>query len=230
MTDQVSSVLHVLLVAAVAYLLGSIPFGYLLMKRFRGVDIRATGSGNIGATNVARSSPALGLLTLALDMAKGFVAVVAGYLIGIWFTEPSPSMSRVVIGLGDQAWRYQLAAAAGFFAVVGHIFPVWLKFRGGKGVATAVGGFVALAPKSMVLVLLIFVVVVLAFRYISLGSIVAVALFPLLAYLFYGVEIPGLTLAAFCAASLVIIARHHRNIRRLLSGTEARFTLKRSRA
>ena len=223
MTDQATGVLQFLLVAAVAYLLGSVPFGYLLMKRFRGVDIRATGSGNIGATNVARSSPALGMLTLALDMSKGFLAVVAGFLVGIWLTDAvSPDL--------DFGWAYQLGAAAAFFAVLGHIFPVWLKFRGGKGVATAVGGFVALAPKSMAVVLLVFVVVVLAFRYISLGSIVAVALFPVFAYLLYGVEISGLTLAAFCAASLLIIARHHRNIRRLLSGTEARFSLRRSRA
>lgn len=225
MTETASGALHVLLVAAVAYLLGSIPFGYLLMKRFRGVDIRATGSGNIGATNVARSSPRLGILTLALDMSKGFLAVVAGFLIGIWVT--NAGLSR---GPLDFGWADQLAAAAAFFAVLGHIFPVWLKFRGGKGVATAVGAFVALAPKSIAVVLLIFVLVVLAFRYISLGSIVAVALFPLFAYLFYGIEVSGLTLAAFCAASLLIIARHHQNIRRLLSGTEVRFTLKRSRA
>ena len=229
MTDQATGVLQFLLVAAVAYLLGSVPFGYLLMKRFRGVDIRATGSGNIGATNVARSSPALGMLTLALDMSKGFLAVVAGFLVGIWLTD-AVSPDFLDFRLPDFGWAYQLGAAAAFFAVLGHIFPVWLKFRGGKGVATAVGGFVALAPKSMAVVLLVFVVVVLAFRYISLGSIVAVALFPVFAYLLYGGEISGLTLAAFCAASLLIIARHHRNIRRLLSGTEARFSLRRSRA
>ncbi|HEV8525746.1 MAG TPA: glycerol-3-phosphate 1-O-acyltransferase PlsY [Terriglobales bacterium] len=233
MSDEVSVVLQYLVVAIVAYLLGSIPFGYLLMKTFRGVDIRSTGSGNIGATNVARSAPSLGILTLALDMSKGFLAVLAGCALGQALS-PAAAMPQGASWFeylfSESARAYPWGAAAAFFAVLGHIFPVWLRFRGGKGVATAVGGFVALAPKSIAVVLLIFLVVVLAFRYISLGSIVAVALFPVFAYLFYGVETSGGTLAAFCAASLLIIARHYQNIRRLLAGTEARFHLKRSRA
>src|SRR5438552_18862797 len=113
------------LVAFIAYLCGSIPFGYILVRIFRGQDVRATGRGNIGATNVARTAPALGVATLLLDGFKGFFPVFA------------------VLGRTADA---RLVAVAALFAVAGHLFPVWLKFRGGKGVATAVGAFLALAP------------------------------------------------------------------------------------
>ena len=143
---------------ALGYLLGSIPFGYILVRLFLRRDIREVGSGNIGATNVARSSPALGALTLLLDSAKGLTAVL---LVAHLF--PQQKLLPVIAALS---------------AVTGHIFSAWLKFHGGKGVATGLGSFVLLTPKAMLVVVLIFVVVLAVSRYVSLGSIVAVAAFP----------------------------------------------------
>jgi glycerol-3-phosphate acyltransferase PlsY len=200
-----------ILTMVVSYLLGSIPFGFLLVRIFRGADIRQSGSGNIGATNVARTSPALGIVTLVLDGLKGLCAV----LIARYWIASTSSTPPVV-----------LAGVAALFAVVGHIFPVWLKFRGGKGVATGLGGFVLLAPKAILVMLGLFIALVLVFRYISLGSIIAVALFPLLAWLLDGYS--GSPVLAFMAmVSVLVIAKHKENIRRLVAGTENRFQLRR---
>jgi acyl phosphate:glycerol-3-phosphate acyltransferase len=193
--------------AAFSYLLGSIPFGYILLRIFRGQDVRQTGSGNIGATNVARSSPALGILTLLLDALKGAAAV---------------AITRALFP--DQM---MLAAIAALFAILGHIFPVWLKFRGGKGVATGLGSFLMLAPKIVLIALGIFIVMVFAFRYVSLASIVTVALFPLLAWLLKAYGNTPLVLAFMGGASALIIAKHRGNIRRLFAGTEPRFQWRR---
>ena len=191
----------------VSYLLGSIPFGYLLVKIFRGQDIRQTGSGNIGATNVSRTSPALGILTLLLDAVKGFAAVTLTR-----FLYPEHPV---------------LAGIAALSAVVGHMFPIWLKFRGGKGVATGLGAFVLLAPKAILAMVLLFVAIVAVFRYVSLASITATALFPLLAWILDDYRDQPRMLAAMAAASVLIIAKHHQNIQRLLAGTESRFQLRR---
>jgi glycerol-3-phosphate acyltransferase PlsY len=115
---------------------------------------------------------------------------------------------------------------AAVFAILGHVFPVWLKFKGGKGVATGVGAFIALAPKAVLIVLVIFVAMVAVFRYISLGSIVAAAAFPMFAWLLYRYQASPAVFAAMVCASALIIAKHHQNIRRLLAGTEHRFELK----
>src|SRR6202451_359735 len=133
-----------LLTLAIAYLLGSIPFGYLLVRIFRKEDIRASGSGNIGATNVARSgAKGLGILTLLLDLLKAFAAVkIAQHL--------AP---------GSPGYPSDLAVAAGIAAVLGHVFPVWLRFKGGKGVASALGVFLALAPLAAICSLGVFIVV-----------------------------------------------------------------------
>ena len=193
-----------LFIAACSYLLGSIPFGYILVRAFRGQDVRRSGSGNIGATNVARSSPLLGVVTLLLDALKGFAAV---------------AVARVLFP-GQEL----VAGTAALCAILGHIFPVWLGFRGGKGVATGFGSFVMLAPKAGLVAVAIFVGVMFLFRYVSLGSMVAVALFPLLAGLLDGYARSPLMLILMAAASLLIIAKHHGNIRRLLRATEPRFT------
>jgi acyl phosphate:glycerol-3-phosphate acyltransferase len=202
--------MHTLLViAAVSYLLGSIPFGYLLVRIFRGEDVRLAGSGNIGATNVSRKSPTLGVVTLLLDAMKGAAAAwLAALICGRVWTA--------------QAFPYRVMSLAALFAVIGHIFPVWLKFRGGKGVATGLGAFAMIAPKALLVAVGVFLAVVLLFRYVSLGSIVAVAVFPLLVWLLreYGNEL--LALAFISLVSLLIVAKHHENIRRLFAGTENR--------
>ena len=146
---------------SIAYLLGSIPFGYILVRLFRREDVRQQGSGNIGATNVARSGGTkLGVVTLLLDIGKAYAAVV------------------IARHLAPGVYDVQVAAAVA--AVVGHVFPVWLGFRGGKGVATGLGSFLLIAPKCVLVAAGIFIVVVAIFRYVSLGSIVAVAAFPIL--------------------------------------------------
>jgi glycerol-3-phosphate acyltransferase PlsY len=203
-----------LLIAAVSYLLGSIPFGYLLVRIFRGEDVRLAGSGNIGATNVSRKSPLLGVATLLLDTLKGAVAVwLAVFLWNRWRTAsavPCPVM-----------------ALAALFAVLGHVFPVWLKFRGGKGVATGLGSFAMIAPKAVLAAAGIFLAVVLLFRFVSLGSIAAVALFPLLVWLLHEYGSAPLSLAVMSLVSLLIVARHRENIRRLFAGSENRIESRR---
>jgi len=196
-----------LIIAAGSYLLGSIPFGYLLVRIFRGEDVRRSGSGNIGATNVSRKSPGLGALTLLLDALKGSAAVGMTYLIAP--TRP-------------------LMSVAALFAVLGHVFPLWLKFRGGKGVATALGSFLVIAPKAVLVAAGIFIAIVIVFRYVSLGSIMAVALFPLLVYEMRAYGNAPAALALIAATSLLIVAKHHENIGRLLAGTESRVGARRA--
>jgi len=196
-----------LFTAALSYLSGSIPFGYLLVRIFRGEDIRRSGSGNIGATNVSRKSPALGMATLVLDALKGFVPVAMALSVGRRWVDPP----------------YVLAATAAFFAILGHIFPVWLKFRGGKGVATGLGSWVGLAPKGVLVMVIVFIVMVAVFRYISLGSITAAAMFPAAARLLHDYHDAPPVLGFMAASSLLIIVKHHPNIRRLLARTENKF-------
>lgn len=191
-------------VALVSYLMGSIPFGYLLVRAFKGEDVRASGSGNIGATNVARKSPLLGAATLLLDAAKGLAAVY---------------FARVAF---DGAHHHLLMTMAAFFAVCGHLFPVWLKFHGGKGVATTLGAFVLLTPKSILCLVVLFVLLAVAFRYVSLGSIAVAAAFPLLVWAL-GEYREALELLIIAIVSVLVIWRHRQNIGRLAAGTESRF-------
>jgi len=194
-----------------AYLLGSIPFGYLIVRWKRGIDVRETGSRSIGATNVMRNLGVPGFLaTFVLDFGKGALAVLLA------------SKLTATQGHDDPRW----IAAAAVAAVLGHIAPVWLRFRGGKGVATGVGVFLALAPVPMGLGIAIFAALVAVWRYISLGSIVATAAFPLLVYFLDHPPLP-IVLGA-TGASALIIAQHHSNIRRLLGGTESKVGKKKS--
>jgi len=212
------------LIAAASYLLGSIPFGYLLVRIFRGEDVRLAGSGNIGATNVARKSPALGGLTLLMDALKGSAAVAVGMIL-------SPELfGRIAIShipwlliLPASSPEFALwAALAALFAVIGHMFPVWLKFRGGKGVATGLGAFVMIAPKAVLLSAGIFLVLVIVFRYVSLGSIAAVAAFPNITLALHEYGNVPLALVFMSLASVLIVVKHYENSR-LLAGTESRF-------
>ncbi|MGH9543602.1 MAG: glycerol-3-phosphate 1-O-acyltransferase PlsY [Terriglobales bacterium] len=197
----------IFLTAAVSYLLGSIPFGLILLRVFRGQDVRHTGSGNIGATNVARSSLTLGVFTLVLDALKGLAAV---------------ALTRAFF-----PGRNVLAGWAALFAILGHMFPLWLKFRGGKGVATALGSFALLAPKTLLVILGVFIAAVLVCRRVSPASILAVALFPVLAWWLHDYGNAPQVLLSMAVASVFIIARHHQNIRRLVAGTEPRFQWRR---
>lgn len=188
-----------------AYLLGSIPFGYIIVKLSSGIDVRQVGSGNIGATNVLRASSRwAAIVTLLLDGAKGYVAV---------------ALARLMIDDPSRTWEAAAAAAA----ISGHIFTIFLRFRGGKGVATGCGAFLAIAPRAVLATLVLFVIVVALSRYVSLGSIVAAAAFPLWLY-FYSEPTPVLIGGILGAA--MIIAKHHGNIRRLIEGTERVFAIR----
>ena len=194
-------------VLLVAYLLGSVPFGYLLVRFVRKQDIRALGSGNIGATNVARAgSKGLGVLTLVLDLAKGFMAVLLA--------------RHLAPGLPGAPSN--LAVSAAVAAVAGHVFPVWLRFRGGKGVATALGVFLALIPSVALAAVGVFALVMATTRLVSLASIIAAAFLPIFALLRLPDRSPVYLGGVVCIALLVIL-KHHGNIGRLLQRTEPRF-------
>jgi glycerol-3-phosphate acyltransferase PlsY len=225
-----------IIVAVIAYFLGSIPFGYILVRLFKKQDVRTIGSGNIGATNVVRSgAKGLGIATLILDAAKGYAAVMIADAL---FAQHGFAISSA--GFANAIHHNQnITAVAAIFAILGHMFPIWLRYKGGKGVATGVGVFLALAPKAVAIVLVIFIGLVWLSRYVSLGSIIATAAFPVIAWSLdrirpqildpgfgnrpatYLYMSPVLVVAMFVAA-LLIIARHHQNIRRLLAGTESR--------
>ena len=201
-------------ILAVAYLLGSIPFGYLLVRIFRKEDIRASGSGNIGATNVVRSgAKGLGILTLLLDLLKAFAAVK----IAAHFAPGTPGFPS------------DLAVAAGIAAILGHVFPVWLGFKGGKGVASALGVFLALAPLAALSSLGVFVVVFAITRYVSLASILAAVMLPVFCLLWMPDRSP-VFVGGVIFIALLVIAKHHANIARLMNGTESRFGRKKPSA
>lgn len=200
-----------MLVLIAAYLLGSIPFGYLLVRLLQGADVRESGSGATGATNVSRRAGKLaGIVTLLLDAAKGALAVV----LARWL-------------LADDFGINWWVAVAAILAVAGHCFPVWLDFRGGKGVATGVGVFLSLYPLAVACAAVVFILVVALTRYVSLGSILATVALPLSVWLLSVYVRPSTDLAPVMAAALatgaLIILMHHANIGRLMKGTESKF-------
>lgn len=201
----------------IAYLLGSIPFGLVLVRMFRGIDVRKTGSGNIGTANVARVAPGLGLLTLLFDSAKGLVAVLIGRQIALHRLGGTTDLRYVAIVTGLSA----------LIAVIGHVFSVWLRFKGGKGVATAMGAFLGLMPLAVLICFVFYIAIYAIWHYTSLASILSAALFPVVA----GVMMPAVQrpvlLPFLIATSLLIIVKHHENISRLLAGKENRLDLKR---
>lgn len=215
------------LILPVAYLLGSIPFGLLIVKARAGRDIRGVGSGNIGAANVARTAgPFAGILTLLLDAAKGYLAV---WIAARWASEAQQALTVNVVHhsfavpftFGPNL-RWMMAAAVA--AVVGHMFPVWLGFRGGKGVATGMGVFLPICPSAVALAAVLWLIVVAFWRYSSLGSIVAAAALPILVYVLYapGHAPPVYVTSHTIFISLLVLAKHYGNIERLITGTENR--------
>jgi len=192
-----------------AYLLGSIPFGLLLGRLFGAADVRKEGSGNIGATNVARvAGPVAGVFTLLLDAGKGAGAVF------------------LASKLADGSATWMMTAL--LCALLGHCFPIWLGFRGGKGVATAAGAFLALCPIAMLGAMILFLLVVAFWRFVSLGSISAAAAMPLLIYFFWAPHHapPHVVTFGTLAAALLIVYKHDGNIQRLVQGDEPKFSFR----
>lgn len=199
------------LAVLLAYLIGSIPFGYLIIRMRLGADIRERGSGGTGATNVSRSAgKVLGLLTLVLDALKGVAAV---------------SISRLLTG-GTEDLVVWIAGAAAVAALLGHIFPVWLKFRGGKGVATGLGAMAVLTPVATLVAVVAFVVTFLLTRYVSLSSMIAAICLPI-TILVYGrlsaASMPVAMILTTLAGAALIVWAHRANIARLRAGTESKF-------
>jgi glycerol-3-phosphate acyltransferase PlsY len=208
-------VLPAFLLAVAAFLLGSIPTGYLLVRLFRHQDIRAVGSGNIGATNVLRAGgKGLGAATFLLDVLKGCAAV----WLGMW----------LAANFAPWAVPRNFEAVGAVFAVLGHMFTPWLRFRGGKGVATGFGVFLVAAPAAALAAIALFALIFAITRYVSVASILATASFPVFAWFLNHGGQPPLFFVAQVLVSLLIILKHHPNIRRLIAGTESRFGAKRA--
>jgi glycerol-3-phosphate acyltransferase PlsY len=205
-------VISPVLLFLVAYLLGSVPFGLVVGRLFGGADVRKVGSGNIGATNVARVvGPGAGILTLLLDAGKGWLAV--------WLA------GRVMHGgLGAMV-------VAGVLALLGHCFPVWLRFRGGKGVATAAGVFASLCPEALLAATILFALVVWFWRYVSLASLAAAAALPLLVYLLWAPHYAPPEIVTFGSLAMAVIVsyQHRGNIGRLVRGEEPKFSFSKNR-
>jgi len=190
--------MEVFTVVALAYLVGSVPFAFLLSRR-RGIDLRQVGSGNVGATNVLRTSGVrTAVVAMVLDVIKGVIAVVMA--------------QRLTGGIGTPM-------AAGLASVIGHIYPVWLRFRGGKGVATAAGVFAVLTPMALGIAGAAFVIAVWITRYLSVGSVIAAVTLAIVAIV---TDAPGVIEIGSGIAALVIVQRHRANLARVVAGTERR--------
>jgi len=196
------------LIAPLAYLLGSIPFGLLVVKALGGPDIRAIGSGNIGAANVTRNAGKFaGILTLILDAGKGYAAVwLAAHI----------TQSNI---------RWMMIAAV--CAVIGHMYPIWLRFKGGKGVATGLGVFLPICWQAVAAAIVLWLAVVIFWRYSSLGSISAAVALPLFVYLLYapGHAPPEFFTLGTVVISLLVLIKHRPNVARLVAGEEPRLNL-----
>lgn len=199
-----------------AYLIGSIPFSFLVVKLFAGKDVREHGSRNVGATNVARTAGKVpGVVALLLDLAKGWVVVV----LARWLVSQAdwPFRPGVLPWESREMW----VALAGLIAVLAHMFPVWLRFHGGKGVATATGVFLALDPIVIAGALIVFALVLIIFRFVSLASIVSAASVPVF-FRFLADDAPFWRIVISIAIALAVITKHHSNIARLAQQTERR--------
>jgi acyl phosphate:glycerol-3-phosphate acyltransferase len=190
--------MNAVLAVTLGYLVGSIPFAYLL-SRHQGIDLRHAGSGNVGASNVLRTTGVrAAVLAMVLDGLKGTLAVVIAQLLSVGLVA---------------------TVAAAFAAVVGHVYPIWLRFRGGKGVATAAGAFALIAPEALGIAAGVFVIAVVATRFISVGSIAGALTLVVVAAT---TDVPGVVAIGATASTLIIVYRHRRNLARLIAGTERR--------
>jgi glycerol-3-phosphate acyltransferase PlsY len=207
---------YILIIAA--YLVGSIPFSYLVVRVVAGADIRYHGSRNVGATNVARNFGKMpGIVALLLDIAKGYAAVaLARWIVSRpdWPLVSDPAHLSALYSMS--LW----IALAGLIAVLAHMFPVWLRFHGGKGVATATGAFLALDPIAVAAGVLVFLIVILATRFVSLASILSAASIPV--FLRFLVHASFWTVAISTLIAIAIILKHHSNISRLVQKSERR--------
>ncbi len=195
--------------AVVSYLIGAIPFS-LIIARIHGVDVRKVGSGNVGATNVLRSvGKSAGITALLLDMLKGFLPTFFFPVLCMSFSDTAPETGLKII--------------CAVSSICGHVWPVYLKFKGGKGIATSAGALIALAPAAVLSGLIVWVVVVSLTRYVSLASILAATAIPILGWYLYHPEGPVLP-ATLTAIGILAVARHHSNIRRLIQGKESRIS------
>jgi glycerol-3-phosphate acyltransferase PlsY len=201
-----------------AYLIGSIPFSYLVVRLFAGADIRQVGSRNVGATNVARSfGKTPGVIALMLDIAKGYAAVeVARWIVG----RPDWPIAASMSGGPLQSKEFWVALA-GLIAVLAHMFPVWLRFHGGKGVATATGAFLALDPIVVAAAVIVFILVLITTRFVSLSSILSAASIPIFFH-FLAHNAPFWRVILTIPIAIAVILKHHSNIARLANGTERR--------
>ena len=202
--------MSLILVIIAGYILGSLPFSFWLGK-FRGVDLRRVGSGNVGATNLARTvGTEWGLIAFVLDLGKGLIAVIlAGYICNLLKTSGTSLSILKIIG--------------GISSIIGHNWSMWIRFKGGKGVATSAGVFLGLAPVSLLLAMAVWLVVLVLFRYVSLASIIASISLPLWMWSGIGGK-PALPIIIFsCIVSILLIIRHRSNIKRLIQGRESKF-------
>jgi len=212
------------LIAVAAYLLGSIPTGFLLVRLFRRQDIRTVGSGNIGATNVLRTGGrGLGAATFLLDALKGCAAV--------WMATAVWASIVLITYIVPSLPLRDFEAIAALFCVLGHMFPVWLRFKGGKGVATGFGAFLVAAPLAALAAIAVFLLVLAISRYVSLSSILGALCFPVFAWFLPAHDAARGDRSLFFFAmqtvvSLLIVAKHHQNIARLAAGKENRFGAK----
>ena len=201
-----------------AYLLGSIPFSYLVVRLFAGADIRQHGSRNVGATNVARTFGKLpGVLALILDISKGYAAVV----VARWITSQRGWPIESSASGGPLQSREFWIALAALVAVLAHMFPVWLRFHGGKGVATATGAFLALDPVVVAAAVIVFLIVLITTRFVSLASISSAASVPLFFH-FLAHDTPFWRVVLSIPIAIAVIVKHHSDIRRLVQGEERR--------
>lgn len=224
-----------IVVALISYLIGSIPTGYLLAKA-RGVDIHSVGSGSTGATNVARGVGKLaGLVVLAVDVLKGPIAILASLAFLYVFNWIESGQPERFFDMGELLW---FGTLSGFFAVLGHDFPVWLKFHGGKGVATSLGVMLVLAPFSTFCALAVWILVFGVCRYVSVASMSAAVSLPFLVLVLFRYE-PlihwpedwiRIVFAAALTLALLLIWRHKDNLKRLRAGTEPKFSSKKREA